>query len=63
MTLAEYLEKIGKRAYPWAQEVGVHHTFVYRHIAGKRVSYETALLLSKATGGKVKAETIYRVGR
>ncbi len=63
MTLREHIDKSGKKPYVWARDNGIHHTFVYRHMSGKPVSYDTALRLSKATGDKVKADAIYRVGR
>ena len=63
MSLKEFIKKTGKNPCTWAKDNGVQKDAVYRHLAGKRVSYETALLLSNATGGKIKAEAIYRTGR
>ena len=35
MTLAEHLDKIGKKRYAWAVEMGLQKDAVYRHMAGK----------------------------
>lgn len=63
MNLEKFIRHSGKNESAWAREHGVQKDAVYRHIAGKRVSYETALRLSAATGGAITVETIYRVGR
>ncbi len=63
MSLEQLIRGAGKNESSWAKEKGVKKDAVYRHIAGKRVSYETALRLSAATDGAIPAEAIYRVGR
>jgi hypothetical protein len=63
MTLSEYLEKIGKRRYIWACECGLSKDAVYRHTSGKPVNYETAELISEATGGAIAVIDIYKTGR
>ena len=63
MTLKDYLEKIGQKPYLFAKAAGVSKDSVYKHRRGDPVSYETAERMSLATEGKVKTETIYRVGR
>jgi hypothetical protein len=63
MTLKEYLFLTDQKPYQFAEGSGFSKDSVYKHMHNQPVSYETAERMSKWTGGKVKTETIYRVGR
>jgi len=59
MDLKKYLAEENISPSAWAKKVGIPQPVISRFLAGKRgLSLDTALLIQKATGGKVRVEDL-----